>query len=430
MEILREIKTFFVIVSLLCFSAISLAEADLSIKRESAPPTSTPAAEDFNLGVLLGFTGAGAVYSKDGLKAIQLAVDEINNEGGFLGKHKIKIIHKNTQTKANVAAREAIGLIHRDNVKAILGTYSSSSAIAIKPIAEKNKVIHIAAISNSETITIDKFSPYTFSVVPNSFMQAKSVAIAVSKMAKENKWKKYVTLASDYEWGHTTQKNFVSQLQQINPEIELVKEIWPRLGDPSFSDHITEIVETNPDFVFGVIASKDNVRWLHLANSINLFDKYPYPGSLISVSELMLQKDTLPRGITGLARAPFFAHKDSPMMKKFVNNYRKKYNKYPTDWAVLEYDAVYALKQGIEKAQSIDPDKIKNALSGLKIDTTRGAFSFRKIDHQLNCPSYFGVIQDSPEYPFPILKELVIVSGKDSMRTEEEIINIRNKTNK
>ena len=53
----------------------------------------TLAAEPYHLGVNLAITGTGALYCKDGVDAIKLAVEEINGTGGFLGKHPIKALH-------------------------------------------------------------------------------------------------------------------------------------------------------------------------------------------------------------------------------------------------------------------------------------------------------------------------------------------------
>ena len=385
------------------------------------------AAEPYNLGVDLAITGTGALYSKDGIDAIKLAVDEINKDGGFLGQHAIKLFIRDSHTKPDVAVREAKDLILRDKVRTILGTYSSACADAIKPVAQEYKVLHIAAISNSENITMVHFSPYTFSVVPNSYMQAKAVVLGVAELAKKKGWKNYVTIASDYEWGRSTQNNTVALLKQMAPELTLKKEFWPRLGETQFTSYITAIMAQKPDFVIGSIASKDNVSWMKQAKAYGFFDKIPYPGSLISVSELILQAKTLTRGLIGLCRAPFFAHMDVPMMANFVKNFRAKYNRYPSDWAVMEYDAVYALKQGIEKAGSIDSEKVKDALKGATIETTRGQLFFRKIDNQLSCSSYIGVVADDPAYPFPIYHDLVQVKGPDSWRPEAEILDARSK---
>ncbi len=387
----------------------------------------TLAAEPYHLGVNLAITGTGALYCKDGVDAIKLAVDEINGTGGFLGQHPIKLFIRDTHTKPDTAVREAKDLILREKVRTILGTYSSACAAAIKPVAQEYKVLHIPAISNSENITKVNFSPYTYQVVPNSYMQAKAVVLGVAELAKKKGWKEYVTIASDYEWGRSTQNNTVELLKQLAPELKLKKEFWPRLGETQFTSYITAIMGQKPDFVIGSIASKDNVAWIKQAKAYGFFDKIPYPGSLISVSELILQSKTLTRGMVGLCRAPFFAHLDVPMMADFVKNFRAKYNRYPSDWAVMEYDAVYVLKQGIEKAASIDSEKVKDALKGASVDTTRGKLFFRDIDNQLSCSSYIGVVADDPAYPFPIYHDLVEVKGPDSWRPEAEILDARSK---
>jgi len=387
----------------------------------------TLAAEPYHLGVNLAITGTGALYCKDGVDAIKLAVDEINGKGGFLGKHPIKLFIRDSHTKPDIAVRETKDLILRDKVRTILGTYSSACAAAIKPVAQEYKVLHIPAISNSENITKVNFSPYTYQVVPNSYMQAKAVVLGVAELAKKKGWKNYMTIASDYEWGRSTQNNTVELLKQMAPELKLKKEFWPRLGETQFTSYITAIMGQKPDFVIGSIASKDNVAWMKQAKAYGFFDKIPYPGSLISVSELILQGKTITRGLVGLNRAPFFAHMDVPMMADFVKNFKAKHNRYPSDWAVMEYDAVYVLKQGIEKAASIDSEKVKDALKSATVDTTRGRLFFRAIDNQLSCSSYIGVVADDPAYPFPIYHDLVEVKGPDSWRPEAEIVEARSK---
>ena len=379
------------------------------------------AQEPYNLGVALGLSGPGTLYSTDGLKAIELAVDEINAQGGMLGKHPVKLFVRDTLTRPDAAERKARELILDDDVRCILGTYSSACAIAIKPVCREHKVLHIAAISNSENLTKNNFSPYTFSVVPNTYMQAKAVALGVAKLSKEKEWDEYVTLASDYEWGRSSQTIFVQILKQAAPHLKLKKEFWPTLGETEFYPYIKKISIEKPDFVYGSLASKDNEMWINQAKTFGFFELFPYQGSLISVSELIAQGDMLPRGVIGVCRAPFFAHMDEPMMSNFVKNYKGRYGQYPSDWAVMEYDAVYALKQGIEKAGTIDSQKVKDAMSGLTIKTTRGQLSFRKIDNQLNCPSYIGMVDKSPDYPFPIYKDLIIIRGEDSWRSETEI---------
>ena len=219
------------------------------------------AAEPYNLGVALGFTGTGTLYSKDQMEGVQLAVEEINAKGGFLGKHPIKVYQRDTQTKPDVGVREVKDLILRDKVKAVINDYSSAVAIAVKPICREYKTLHIPAISNSENITKVDFSPYTFQVVPNTYMQAKAAALAVAKMSKDKNWKEYVPLASDYELGRSTQEEVVKNLKVTAPQLTVKKEFWPRLGETQFASFITGIMALKPDFVYPVLASKDNVTF-------------------------------------------------------------------------------------------------------------------------------------------------------------------------
>ncbi|MEW6351645.1 MAG: ABC transporter substrate-binding protein [Thermodesulfobacteriota bacterium] len=380
--------------------------------------------EPYNLGVALGLTGPGSLYSNDGLAAITLAVEEINAQGGFLGKHKIELFVKDTKTEAQEAKRVVNELV-KEKVRTVLGTYSSDTALAIKPICREHKVLHIAAISNSEDITMKDFSPYTFSVVPNSYMQSKAVALGVSKLAKEKNWITYCTIASDYSWGRSSQLNLVEFLKKDAPRLKLVRDFWPPLGEKRFGGFIRTAWNYRPDCLIGFLASNDNVEWLRQAGAEDLFRKIPYHGSLLSVSELTTEARTVPRGVIALARAPFFAHLDVPMMTRFMKSFQEKHKRYPSDWAVLEYDAVYALKQAVEKAKSVDTEAVKDAMKGMTIETCRGKLKFREIDNQLGCSSYIGVVSDDPKYHFPIFSPLWEIKGPDSMRPEKEILEAR-----
>jgi branched-chain amino acid transport system substrate-binding protein len=196
------------------------------------------ASEPYHLGVALGLSGTGAPYSEEAVKAIEIAVNEINAKGGLLGQHPIKLFIRDTQTNPEVAVQVVRHLIENEKVRSIIGTYSSACAIAIKPICRSNKVLHIATISNSEDITKIDVSPYTFSVVPNTYMMAKGIVMGLADLVQKKRWKKYATIASDYAWGRSSQNIQVALLKQIAPQLELVGEYWPPLGQVQFNSFI------------------------------------------------------------------------------------------------------------------------------------------------------------------------------------------------
>ena len=384
-------------------------------------PTPGHTVESYRLGVALGITGTGGPYSKEAVEGLELAVNEINASGGLLGKYYIQIFIRDTQTTPAIAVGVTQKLISENRVQSVIGTYSSACALAIKPICRENKVLHIAPISNSEDITKIDPSPFTYSVVPNTYMMSKAVAKGIATLVQKNGWTQYVTMASDYAWGRSSQQIQVDQLRELAPGLNLLGAYWPRLGQTRFNSFIVDILAQKPDFVLSSIAGSDNRYWLRDARDYRLFKTVDNPGGLVSVTELIDQAKSLRRGLYGRCRAPFFAHEDNSRMRDFIANYRIKFDRYPSDWAVLLYDAVYILKQGIEKAGKVDTESVKDALKGMTVETTRGRFYFRDIDNQLSCSAYFGRVTDDSKYPFPVYHDLMVFKGPDIWRPEAEI---------
>ncbi len=390
------------------------------------------AGEPYRIGVCLPTTGSGANYSERPIKGLPLIAAEINKRGGLLGKHPIELHFRDTQTKPDVGAREARSLILNEKVQTIIGTWSSAVAMAIQEIIHEHKVLHLAATSNSSKIVNENYTPYSFQFGPNSRMQSGATVVAVLKMIKSKGWKTYVTLGLDYEWGRDAQRVFVDKMTKESPETKLTKVFWAKLGETDFTSYITAIMALKPDFMFGAIAGKDNETFLQQAKPAGLFKRVAYPGAFLPVTELMQQRKTLPRGIIGLNRCPFFAHMDNPIMQKYVKMYQEKFGKddYPDDFACMYFDALNGLDQGVTKAGSINSDAVKAALRGATIDTSRGKLTFRDCNNQLDAPSYVGEVVDTADYPFPIfdLKTLVAVQGHEVwIPTCEEVRKLQKK---
>ncbi len=115
----------------------------------------------------------------------------------------------------------------------------------------------------------------------------------------------------------------------------------------------------------------------------------------------------------------------NPRMNGFVKKYKAKFGRYPSDWAVLLYDAVHILKQAIEKSGSIDTERVKSSMVSMTVDTSRGRFYFREIDNQLSCSAYFGRVADDSHYNIPIYHELMELKGPGIWRPEAEIVAAR-----
>jgi branched-chain amino acid transport system substrate-binding protein len=371
----------------------------------------------YKIGLLLSATGTGASYMSHAIRGLPLLAKEINERGGLLGKHPIQLILRDDATRPEIGAREAAALIVNDKVNAIFGTYSSGVALAVQQVVHEHKTLHFVATANSSKITEENHTPYTWQFGPDSNMQSGAAVRAVAQFAKKNGWTSYVSLGQDYEWGRDTHRGFVSALAKAAPELKEVQQLWVKLGETNFSSVINAIQKSKPSFLFGAIAGKDHELFLQQAHQQALFNTVPYPGGLISVTELKHHRKTLPRGLIGLARCPFFAHLKEPMMQQYIRRDRAALgpDAYPDDWACMHYDALNALDQATRKAGSIATDAVIRALKGATIDTCRGKLTFRDCSNQLNAPSYVGEVWDSRGYPFPIYKPetMIVVPGNE-----------------
>jgi branched-chain amino acid transport system substrate-binding protein len=248
-------------------------------------------------------------------------------------------------------------------------------------------------------------------------MQTDASVVATAKLIKSKGWKTYVTLALDYEWGRDAQKVFVDSIRKISPDTKLIKELWVKLGETDMTSYITAIMGLKPDFMFAATAGKDTETFIQQGKATGLFKQVACPGIFLPVTELMNQRQTLPRNLIGYNRCPFFALMDNPMMQQYVKLYQAKFGKedYPDDFACMGFDAFYALDQVTKKANSIENEAVRKALTGATLDTCRGKLTMRSCNNQLDAPSYVGEVVDTPDYPFPIFdpKSIIRIEGHE-----------------
>ena len=287
----------------------------------------------------------------------------------------------------------------------------------MQEITHEHKVLHFSGSSNSSKITQENYSPYTYQFCPDSNMQSGAVVVAVSRMAKKNNWKTYVSLGQDYEWGRDAHRSFTTGLAKIAPDVKESRQMWVKLGETDFTSYITAIMTAKPDFMFGAIAGKDGETFMQQAGQMGLFKRVPFPGGLLTVNELKSQRKSLPRGIIGVARCPFFAHLNEPIMQAYIKRDRAAFgpDAYPDDWACMYYDALGGWNRARRWRRAIETEAIVKALHGATINTCRGKRTFRECSNQLDVPSYVGEVWDSPNYPFPIYNPdtMVVVEGRD-----------------
>ena len=119
----------------------------------------------------------------------------------------------------------------------------------------------------------------------------------------------------------------------------------------------------------------------------------------------------------------------NPKMMQFVEKFKSKAKgAYPDAWAVMNYDGIYLFKAAAEKAKTVETEAVIKAMEGLSIDSLRGPFSIRPLDHQAGVPCYQGTITKDPAYPFAVWKDLSRIPGDQVWRPEAGVREIWKKT--
>lgn len=268
---------------------------------------------------------------------------------------------------------------------------------------------------------MEKHLPYVIQVVPNTYMEGRGQA----RMRAKQPYKKYAYIGPDYEFGHREYQAFKEEMQRLRPEVEITKVYWPKLGEKDFSSYITAIMNSGVEAVQSSHYGSDLVSFVKQAKSYGFFDKVSYAG-LFDVDVLTELGDKCPEGVTAYCRAPFFGE-DSQKMDDFVENFRKAYGEYPSDWAVMGYDAMYLYKKIIEKAGTTDTEAVMKAAEGTTLNSLRGPVTVRPIDHMVSVPVYEGVTAKNPDYPFHTYKNLRRIPGEEVWRAKEKIPEMREK---
>ncbi len=381
----------------------------------TAAPTPAPGAKTIvKLGFVADLSGVGYVFAQSQLAGLRIALDEINAKGGILGK-PVDFVVRDAQLKADVGATIARQMVLEDKVDFLLGPTSSSVALAVSEVAKEQKVVLALHTSNTVELTTNKGHPYLFQVVPNTNIEGRAAAQFAAKLGQ----KKWASIGPDYAFGRDEFNAFKPRLKSANPSADVVNEQWPKLAESNLTPFITALQASNPDAIYGNLWGDQLVTFVQQAKPLGLFGKTPYMG-LFDTDFMKSIGPDLPDGLPGYARAPFYAY-DTPEMAEFVKKHQTLAKAFPSDWAIMTYDAVYILKAAAEKAGTTDGAAVAKALDDLKVKSLRGDLTIRGCDHMANVGEWTGVSGKDSKYPFPVLKNLSYVPAEQVWNSCEEV---------
>ena len=375
-------------------------------------------AQPIKIGAMFIMTGPMGGYGKHADQAIQMAVDEINANGGILGR-KLEAIVEDTKLNKDVAITLADRFIAKEKVDFLMGPTSSGIATVLSAIAKDNKKILILTQAAADEFTGIHFHPYVFSVLSNAMMHSRSGA----RFMAAKPYKRYVCIGPDYSYGHSSWNMFKTKLMELRPDVEIVGEFFPKFLSTDYMEYINKIDEAKPDAVWSPLWGNDAVVFIRQAMNTGMFTKikfaFPVGGAL---DVLVPMGKDMPQGIYVSSRY-FFNSPDSSMNLKFVKDYYERFREYPDYMAGETYAGVQFIKAAVERAGTTNPEELIKAVERepLAWESPGGWKVMRAEDHSVVEDVLWGETSFNQEFDFAMPNNYVSIQGEEICRTAEEL---------
>lgn len=328
-------------------------------EESSSEEASSSDGGELHIGANLELSGAVATYGSSISEGIDLAVEEINESGGINGM-QVKVTKVDNKSDAAEATNGAIKLTSQDQVTAIIGAATSGNTLAQAEIANDTETILLSPSATAPNVTVNEDGSLNEYVFRTSYIDPFQGTIAANFALDELGVKTaaiYADNASDYAkgLGEAFKETFEAGGGEIVAEEAYVAK------DTDFKSTLTRIKSAEPEFVF--IPGYYEEVGLIVKQARELGIDVPLMGADGWDSPTLLDL----AGADALNNTYITNHysSDDPdeTIQNFVTKFKEKYDgNAPNAFHALGYDAVYLLKDAIERAGSTEPAAIKEAL--------------------------------------------------------------------
>lgn len=314
------------------------------------------------VGILHSLTGTMAISETPVHDAELLAIKELNEAGGVLGR-RIIVVEEDGASDPLTFANKARSLLEDEGVVTIFGCWTSASRKAVKPVVEDLfgllwYPVQYEGMEASPNIMYMGASPNQ-QVVP-----------AIDYCA-ENFGKKMYLVGSDYVFPRTANRIIKAQVAQLGGEC--VGEYYVPMGHSDFTDVIKEIKAERPDVIINTLNGDSNIYFFQqLAQAGITSDKIPVMS--FSVSEEEVNAIGVENLVGNLVSWNYYETTDTTRNAQFVSDYKSTYGNDRVTGDPIEagYIAVHMWAAACEKAGSFDVEDVRMAAKGLSFTAPEG----------------------------------------------------------
>lgn len=310
------------------------------------------------LGAILPLTGDAASYGESESRAIQIAIDEINKDGGVNGNN-LELVLEDGKCDPQAGGSAAQKLVNIDAVKIILGGACSGETLAAAKITEPAKVILISPSASSPKVT--EAGDFVFRTYPSDALAGK---IAAKYAYKELNGKKAALITELTDYAQGLREVYKSAFTSLGGKV--VADETYKTGDTDFRTQILKIKSANPDVVYVVPQSfTPGVAIMKQLKENKVLAK-------LTTAEVLLDRQGVKdnaqvlEGIIGVE--PAVDWDKNPKASALSSAHRAKYKSDPGTFSANAYDAVYLIAGALEATakDAIDTLKVRDWLYAVK----------------------------------------------------------------
>lgn len=323
----------------------------------AASSAATPSVDPIKIGYLATLTGDGATWGQHERDGALLAVKELNEAGGVLGR-PLELVYYDVRGRQEDAIQAARRLIHEDKVVAIGGTNYSGLNIAIASVVNSGEVPQIGTASTNPAVTVDPKTntvrPYTFRLCYTDPYQGKVMADYLVNKLGVKSTAVITDIGSDYSEG--LKEFFLARIEELGCEM---KGVWGfRGGDVDFRAQLTEMKATGAEAVALPILYKEMGLIMKQAAELDWKPIF-IGGDGFSPSMHEIAGDAM--------EGSYWVYSmdlGNPQMLYLLSRYEKEYGAPAAEPGnvAYAYDLVTWVADAIRRAGKADPKAIRDAM--------------------------------------------------------------------
>jgi branched-chain amino acid transport system substrate-binding protein len=373
------------------FGLIGLSLALLS---PQSLPALAQSSDTIRFGASLPLTGALAIYGKRVKDGYDFYVRHVNDLGGIdIGgkKYKVSVTYYDDESKTDTALKLYEKLITEDGIKYLLGPYGSGASMPTTALAERNRLPIVIAHGASTPIYSRGFK-YVFGTL-NVIDQYTDQIV---RMASENKLKRVALINENALFAQLGIDAAAAQAKKYGMEV-VYKENFPN-PTSDFSSQLIKIKEANPDLI---IAGGYNAGMVLLAKQIKESSvKTKLLGFLLGPTDpnfIPSLKDAAENTLEPVQWTPNAPWKDSIFgytAMEFAKQFEKEAGYWPDYHPPQSVAALEVYHHAFQKAGSLDPDKVRDAIEKTDIMTLYGPVRFNNLGENIGKSMSVVQVQD------------------------------------